>query len=106
MAEFDMSGSQPLTQANWDKLVRLTKVAIEGADFDTGWIATPADKIIRHNLGVLPSETYVYSSANAQGEPHASDTFTACDRTTITITGPSAYCRVRLKKGSLGNGAL
>ena len=101
MAEMSFSGSQPLTQANWDKMVKAAKQAIEGADFDTGWITTPASKVITHNLGVVPSETYVYSSASPTGEPHASDTFTACDRNTITINGPSAYCRVRIKKGSI-----
>ena len=101
MGELDFSGSQDLTQANWDKFIKAAKQAIEGADFDTGWIATPSSKIIKHNLGVVPSETYVYSSASKTGEPHASDTFTSCDRTNITITGPSAYCRVRMKKGSI-----
>ena len=101
MAEFSFAGSYPPTEADWDKLVRAARHGIEGADFDTGWIATPANKIIRHNLGVLPAETTVLSSANSQGDPHASDTFTFCDRTNITITGPAAFCRVRMNKGSI-----
>lgn len=100
MGAFDMSGSQEMSQANWDKMVKLNKLAHESADFDSGWIATPSSKVIRHNLGVIPSEIHVYSSANSQGDPFAQDTFTSCDRTNITITGPSAFCRVRINKGS------
>ena len=74
-----MSGSQEFSEANWDKMLKAAKRAIEGADYDSGWIATPASKIIRHDLGVIPSETIVLSSANSQGEPHASDSFTSCD---------------------------
>lgn len=101
MGQFDMSGSQEMSQPNWDKLLKTNKLAHEGADFDTGWIPTPVSKVIRHNLGVTPSEIHVHSSANSQGNPFAQDTFTACDRTNITITGPSAYCRVRIQKGSI-----
>lgn len=101
MAEFAFSSSYPPSAADWDRLVRATRHGIENADYDSGWIATPVDKIVRHDLGVPPAEIYVYSSALADGSPFAVDTFTACDRNTITITGPSAFCRVRIKKGSL-----
>lgn len=100
MGAFDFS-KQPMTQANFDKMVAAIKSAVEGADYDSGWIATPANKVIRHNLGVIPAETKVYSSANSTGDPHASDSFTSCDRTSVTIIGPQAYCRVRINKGSI-----
>lgn len=101
MGEFPVSGSNEMSQANWDKMLKDNKQSHEGADYDSGWIATPSNKIVRHNLGVIPSEIHVFSSANSQGNPFAQDTFTSCDRTNITITGPSAYCRVRIQKGSI-----
>lgn len=91
----------PMTQENFDKLMAVNKLAHEGADFDSGWIATPANKTIIHDLGVIPSETFVYASANKDGDPHSSDTFTLCDRSKIVITGPLAFCRVRIQKGSI-----
>lgn len=94
-----MSGSQPLTQANWDKLLRVAKQAIEKADFDSGWIATPSAKVIKHNLGVLPSEVWVYASASSSGTDFQSDTFTLCGRTNITVNGALGFCRVRMNKG-------
>ena len=100
MARFSFSGSYPPSKADWDKLIRAAGHGIETADFDTKWITTPGSKVIRHNLGVLPSEIWVYSSAFSNGEPHAQDTFISCDRTNITITGPSPFCRVRMNVGS------
>lgn len=101
MGSFDMSDSQPFSEANWQKMLRVQRQAHEQADFDSGWVAVPADKIITHNLGVIASEVWVYSSANNQGDPHSPDTWTNNGRTTITVNGAQAFTRVRINKGSI-----
>ena len=100
MAQFSMSGSQDLTPANWDKMLKENSLAHEQADFDTGWITVPASKIITHNLGVVPSEVWVYSSASPDGDPHSPDTWTNNGRSTITVNGAQPFTRVRINKGS------
>jgi hypothetical protein len=89
----------PFSEAVWDKFFSANKAAHEKADFDSGWVPTPSDKVIKHNLGRLPAEVWVYASDAASGDPFASDTWTACTANQITITGPSAYCRVRINLG-------
>ncbi len=93
--------SMPMTQANWDRLLRENNLAHEQADFDSGWITTPTDKVVRHNLGVVSSEVWVYSSANNQGDPHSLDSWSNNGRETITVNGAQAFCRVRINKGSI-----
>lgn len=89
----------PFTQDFWDKFFSANKAAHEKADFDSGWIATPSDKVVKHKLNRLPAEVWVYSSDAASGDPFASDTWTACTASQITITGPKAFCRVRMNLG-------
>lgn len=81
-------------EKNWIRYAEAVRKAVETYDFDSGWMATPSDKIVKHKLGVLPKTVLVYASANANGSPMVSDSFTACDLDTVTITGPAAYCRV------------
>lgn len=78
----------------WGRFLDAARKAAETYDFDSGWMATPADKIVQHKLGLLPKTVLVYASDNAGGNPMQSDTFTACDTESVTITGPKAYCRV------------
>jgi hypothetical protein len=79
---------------NWQRVTEAIRNSVETHDFDSGWFATPADKIIQHKLGLLPKTVLVYASANANGNPMQSDSFTACDINQVTITGPLAFCRV------------
>ena len=100
MAEFSMSGSQTMTQANWDKMLKENKLAHEQADYDSGWIVVPSDKVVTHDLGVVPSEVWVYASDSQDGDPHSPDSWSNNGRTTITVNGAKAYTRVRINKGS------
>lgn len=90
----------PFTEAFWNKFLPNNKAAHEKADFDSGWIATPGDKVIQHNLGKLPREVWVYASDSPGGDPFSSDTWTACTSSQITITGAKAYCYVRMNIGA------
>lgn len=89
----------PFTQDLWDRFFNANKAAHEKADYDSGWIATPGNKTIMHRLNRLPCEVWVYASDAASGDGFDSDTWTACTSTQITITGPKAYCRVRMNLG-------
>lgn len=78
----------------WPRFTEAVRKSVENHDFDSGWISTPASKVIEHKLGLLPKTVLVYASANADGNPMQSDTFTACDINQVTITGSLAFCRV------------
>lgn len=81
-------------QNNWTRFTEAVRKGLETHDFDSGWMATPADKVVKHKLGLLPKTVLVYASDNANGSPMQSDSFTACDGESVTITGPLAFCRV------------
>jgi len=90
-----------LNKADWvnsDRAYSATKSAVEKNDFDSGWKATPSDKIVKHDLGVLPRFVLVFASDSANGDSYSSDAFMACTKTQVTITGPKAYCRVLAEK--------
>lgn len=89
----------PFSDTIWPKFVSAVKASIEKADWDSGVIPTPSDKIVKHPLGQLPAEVWVYASDNADGSSFDSDTWTACTTTQITVTGPKAFCRVRMRLG-------
>ncbi len=78
----------------WTRFTEAVRKGLESHDFDSGWMPTPTDKVIHHKLGLLPKTVLVYASDNANGNPMQSDSFTACDTESVTITGPKAYCRV------------
>lgn len=78
----------------WQRFQDAVQKGIETYDFDSGWVTTPADKTFQHKLGVLPKTVLVYASDNANGSPMVSDSFTACDPNSVTITGPKPNCRV------------
>lgn len=84
----------------FDRLLKSIKASDEKADFDTGWIVRPTSNLVTHNLGVLPSELWVYNSANVDGSSFAPDAYSAVTRTTLTLSGSGAYIRVRMNKGS------
>ena len=81
-------------QNDWNRFLKATRQAVETFDFDSGWIATPGNKVVQHKLGVLPKKVLVYASANSNGNPFQPDTFTQVDTDAVTITGPAAFCRV------------
>lgn len=97
MAEFTYSNKK-FNPNDIVALLQAIKQAAENHDYDSGWIATPATKILTHALGVVPKEIHVYKSASPDGSGMAGDTFTAADSTTVTITGPLAYCRALVNK--------
>jgi hypothetical protein len=79
---------------DYGRLTEAIRNSVETYDFDSGWIATPADLVIQHKLGILPKSVLVYASSVKDGNPMQSDSFTACDSQSVTITGPLAFCRV------------
>lgn len=79
---------------NQDRAYSAVRAAVENYDFDSGWIATPANKIVKHNLGIAPKTVLVYASDERTGKIFSSDSFTSCTTSQVTITGPKAYCRV------------
>lgn len=81
---------------SWTRFTEAVRKSVETYDFDSGWMPTPADKIVQHKLGVLPKTVLVYASSNKDGSPMQSDSFTACDSNSVTITGPLAFCRVHV----------
>lgn len=97
MAEFSYS-KKSLNPHDLPALLDAIKKSAEDWDFDSGWIATPADKIVKHDLGVVPRLVLVQASAASDGTGFAPDTFTSATATDVTITGPSAYCRVLVDK--------
>lgn len=78
----------------FDKLLKSIKDSIEKHDYDSGWIKTPSDKKIKHNLNALPVEIFVQSADNLSGSDFVPDTFTFANKTSVTINGAKAYCRV------------
>lgn len=90
----------------FDRLLKSIKDSVEKDDWTTveaggdenGWIATPSNKTFIHNLGYIPRSVEVQASDQPDGSDFASDTYTSCTKTQIVITGPSAYCRVRLNR--------
>lgn len=84
---------------NYERLHSAIFNATQRGDYDTGWVATPANKTFSHNLGVVPAEVWVQASDNPDGGSYSSDTFTVTAKD-ITIGGPKAYCRVRIHKGA------
>lgn len=81
---------------DYARLTAAIRNSVETYDFDSGWIATPADKVIQHKLGVLPKTVLVYASNSKDGTPMQSDGFTFCDSQSVTIIGPLAFCRVHV----------
>ena len=73
--------------------------AASGADYDSGWQAMTAGQVLNHNLGVVPGHVIVMTSTDPNGNGHQSDTYSACNRTQVTVAGTLPYTRVRINKG-------
>lgn len=97
MAEFTYPRKK-FNEHEMPSLLDAIKRSSEDYDFDSEWMTTPSDKIVNHGLGVVPRYVIVQKSANADGSGHAPDTYTSATADAITITGPSAYCRVLVNK--------
>lgn len=97
MAEFSYARKK-FNPNDISTLLDAIKRSGEDYDFDSGWIATPADKIVKHDLGVVPRLVVVQKSSASEGSGHAPDTYTSATTESITITGPLAYCRVLVNK--------
>ncbi len=91
-------GKMPFGEAAWDKFQSAVRNAIEKADYDSGWVAVPANSTLKHNLGVLPAFVVVYESDAADGEGYSNGSFTSVTRSTITVSGAKPYVRVWLDK--------
>lgn len=91
---------QPFIPEIFGKLLKAIAAGIEKADFDSGWIAAPTGNVVKHTLGQLPSEVWVYKSASSTGEGFSPDAYTSITRTTVTVSGAGAYYRIRMNKGA------
>lgn len=91
----------PFNDKAWPQFVNQNRNAHISADYDSGWQPTAAGKTVTHNLGVVPSEVWVYASDDPQGNGFQPDTYTNANRTQVTINGALAYYRVRINKGTL-----
>lgn len=96
----------PFNAKSYPRMIAATKAAIETADDDSGWLPTASlpSKVYTHNLNVVPSEVYVYTSDDPNGVGFQPDTYTNCNRSSITVAGTLAYTRVRINKGRVLQG--
>ena len=98
MAEF-IFPNQPFGDRQHVRLLGAIKHAAVSADYDSGWVSTSQTKVLNHNLGVVPGHVIVMTSDDPTGLNHQSDTYSACNRSSITVAGTKAYTRVRINKG-------
>jgi hypothetical protein len=82
-----------LSDAAFQQMQANISRALAVSDYDSGWVATPADKQFEHNLGDIPKFVFVF----AADDPEAAatpDSYVSVDRQFITIIGPKAFARV------------
>jgi len=96
--------SAPFDAASWPRFVAANRNAHVSADHDSGWQPTANGKVWQHNLNVVPSEVSVYASNDPNGVGFQPDTYTNCNRSSITVNGALNFFRVRINKGKIAQG--
>lgn len=76
------------------KIYSALKKAIEGYDYNSGWISKPSNGIVNHGLSVLPKFVQIQGSDSSNGDPFLIENPTAVSSSQITIGGSKAYYRV------------
>lgn len=84
----------PLSDAAFQQLQANIRSAIEKFDFDSGWVAVPADKTIVHALGKQPLRVVAYASDDQDGEPFVPEAWTSANTQNVVVAGTKKYCRV------------
>jgi hypothetical protein len=87
----------PLTPENWTKLLGALGNT-NSHDYDSGWVALPANNQFRHNLAQLPGHVQVFSSGDARGNGYKTDAATSVDNNYITVSGTAKFYRVTANK--------
>ncbi len=71
------------------KIYAALKAGIEGYDYDSGWVPTPAGGIFNHGLTTLPRFVQVHASSNANGNPYGLESVNTVSTSQI-VTGVGA----------------
>lgn len=76
------------------KIYAALRQGIEDHDYDSGWVATPANKVFYHGLNFLPRFIQAQTSAYPDGTDYLTEHPVGVNTSQITVSGTKAYYRV------------
>lgn len=96
MGQLNLGNLGKLGQKTLSKLVDANKRAIEGYDFDQGWVA--ASSPVKHRLGITPKSVIIQVSSDRKGASWTSIAPDSVTDTEISYTTALPYVRVLANK--------